>query len=497
LLAAACGSQDLPAQSQLVFVSGAVSFPPACTAGQTDPVLVGPVFEGGHLETVSLFEGSAVEPMIAADPLDALHLCGVWQQGRYSNHGSAALLTACTFDGGRTWTHSSVPYSSCTGGTLQRASDPWITFAPDGTVHQIGLTFNSTDATTKIMASRSTDRGHTWSAPIALQSDTSSDFAMDKETITADPNDPNLVYAVWDRLDYRLDVGPTWFARSKDGGITWEPARTIYTPGTDRQSVGNQIVVLPGGRLVNVFAESSMSEVSTLAMQAMVSDDRGVTWSTPIAMGASVPKLLLVSRFQEPVRSGDVLPTVAVDASTGQLYAAWEDAIPSRLVPAGSLEGIYLTRSDDGGATWSKAVVVNGDPNVPAFTPALSAANGQVAVSYYDLRDDIGELFRIRVASWLATSTDSGATFADARLSQPFALDSSPVVGGFFLGDYMGLTHVGSAFLPFFVVTAGDHSDVVFRPAVGPPALKSAPVASTGLSSWLGAARERLRVGTR
>jgi hypothetical protein len=108
---------------------------------------------------------------------------------------------------------------------------------------------------------------------------------------------------------------------------------------------------------------------------------------------------------------------------------------------------------------------------VQAFTPVVSAAGGIVAVSYYDLRDDIGEPDRLRVAHWLATSADSGATFTDERVSQPFDLrvapdETLPGEDGYFLGDYMGLAHAGGAFLPLFIVTGAENrSDVVFRPA--------------------------------
>ena len=37
--------------------------------------------------------------------------------------------------------------------------------------------------------------------------------------------------------------------------MTWEPARSIYDPGQNDQTIGNQIVVLPDGTLVDLFAE--------------------------------------------------------------------------------------------------------------------------------------------------------------------------------------------------------------------------------------------------
>lgn len=135
-----------------------------------------------------------------------------------------------------------------------------------------------------------------------------------------------------------------------------------------------------------------------------------------------------------------------------------------------------MSRSTDGGITWSEWVRVSsaippapGSPPLQAFTPAVRAAGGIVAVSYYDTRDDFGEPDRLRVAHWLATSTD-GATFTDARMSEPFNLRAAAIGERYFLGDYMGLAASAGRFLPFFVVSGiEDRSDVVFRPADSMP----------------------------
>jgi hypothetical protein len=477
----ACGKSEepLPAQTNLVFVTDETPLPASCGVGQPG----------------TLYSGMAVEPMVAIDPGDQLHICGAWQQDRFSNSGAAALLSACSFDGGHTWTRSALPYTGCMGGTYQRASDPWISIAPDGTVHQVALAFNMTDYSRTILASRSTDGGRTWSTPVALQADTSAQFAMDKETITADPNDSHYVYAVWDRFDGPTNPpdatthAPTWFARSTDGGLTWETARIIYDPGAGFQTVGNQIVVLPGGRLINAFTFTSVSDNATdFEQRVQVSDDHGLTWSTPITVNTMLANGVIdPKQGNGPVRTGDVLASIAVDASTGQVYAAWED---SRLA-SGAMDSagdtVILSRSDDGGATWTTPVVVNGHTSAQAFTPAVSAANGVVAVSYYDTRDDIGEPDRLRVSRWLATSTDSGASFADARVSEPFDLQMAPKDDGYFLGDYMGIAHAGGAFLPFFIVTTpGNRTDVVFRPADEPPltALQGPTVAQRASALW-------------
>jgi len=66
---------------------------------------------------------------------------------------------------------------------------------------------------------------------------------------------PNLAYAIWDRLEFPNENaagqagehaigfrGPTWFARTTNGGASWEPARQIFDPGQVNQTIGNQIV---------------------------------------------------------------------------------------------------------------------------------------------------------------------------------------------------------------------------------------------------------------
>ena len=80
--------------------------------------------------------------------------------------------------------------------------------------------------------------------------------------------------------------GPAWFARSTDGGETWEPARPIFDPGGNAQTIGNQIVVLPDGTLINGFiriqnATAPLVRDERLRIAVMRSPDRGLTWSAP------------------------------------------------------------------------------------------------------------------------------------------------------------------------------------------------------------------------
>src|SRR5205823_10510484 len=125
------------------------------------------------------------------------------------------------------------------------------------------------------------------------------------------------------------------------------------------------------------------------------------------------------------IRSGDIVPDIAVDDSSGAIYVTWEDARFS----GGKKEGIAIAKSIDGGLNWSAPVRVNGVTTTPAFTPAIAVAQGGiVGVSYYDLRnDDPGDNSHLLATRWLATSHDGGATFQDTALSSTFDIHNAPV----------------------------------------------------------------------
>ena len=457
-----CGDDLYDPFTQLVRVSGHSPLDTGCTAGQ----------EGMNFGSVE------VEPSVAVDPTHPEHLVGVWQQDRWSNGGASGIGAAASFDGGATWAASTPRFGRCSGGTAangadhDRATDPWVAITADGTVFQVALVFDSTSPRNALVASRSSDGGLTWSDPTVLRADNDPDVFNDKDALTADPTDPGRVYAVWDRLTgltHPTDpsaTGPTWFARTTAG--VWEPARAIFDPGSNAQTIGNVIAILPDGMLIDAFdLITNASSNAPIHMLAVIrSADHGLTWSaatviSPMMRGVGV---------QDPnnhvvIRSGTDLPQIAVDRTRGTIYLVWQDA-PSADSPA----AVLLVSSIDGGVSWSPPSLVNGAREAAAFTPSVAvAADGTVGVTYYDVRDARRtDPDTFRVTPWLATSRDRGQTWSDEALSQPFDLRPALLQNFYFLGDYQGLVAVGNEFVPFFVAANqddGNRTDVFVRTA--------------------------------
>jgi Neuraminidase (sialidase) len=271
----------------------------------------------------------------------------------------------------------------------------------------------------------------------------------DKDAITADATDPRFVYAVWDRLDADTH-GPSYFNRTVDGGATWEIAREIYEPGPDRQTINNQVVVLPDGTLVDFFTQlnATPNQPTSAQLSLVRSMDKGVTWSAPIVLSPSLAIGTHDPDTNQNIRDAAGLGSFAVGPH-GELVAAWQDARFSN----GQRDGIAFSRSTDGGLTWSAPVQINAVTATQAFLPAVTVrSDGTIGVMYYDLRNNTADPAALPTDIWLTRSSD-GVTWRETHVSGPFDLSVAPVDDGLFVGDYQALTSIGAVFVPFYVQT--------------------------------------------
>jgi hypothetical protein len=480
----------------LVQVSGASPIPAGCIGDSDAPAT-----------SVNVYN-SEVEPWLAVDPSNPMHMVGAWQQDRWNDGGARGLVTAASFDGGATWTIQQITKSStCTGGNgngggYERASDPWVAIAPDGTTYLMSLSVDTNPGgfgihPNAMLVMRSPNGGLTWGDPTTLRRDTRESALNDKNSMTADPTDADFAYAVWDRLvgppgepvspvafeHAIVGRGPTWFSRTTDGGDSWEDARIIYEPGTNNQTIGNQVVVTASGDLVDAFDQiqtfSNSHKARGFSVAVIRSGNKGETWSkkaTIVDHHFTFQGLVIDPDDPSPntqrVRTGDILPEVAADPNSEAIYLVWQDM---RFGPRSS---VAFSQSLDGGRTWSPTVKINQTPDLPgdlndqAFTPVVRVADdGTVTVTYYDFRNNtpdpslLTDAWAIHCHSATADCSDPASWTDEVRLTDPsFDMKQAPFARGNFVGDYEGLGTDGTNFFPFWSMPGpGDPANIYVR----------------------------------
>jgi hypothetical protein len=510
----------------LAVPAGGAELDPLETISGPSP-FAGCTADGFKQQEGTLFPQTEIEPWVAANPASEGNLIAGWQQDRWSNGGARGLASAYSKDGGETWKTIVPPkISACAGGTYKRASDPWVSFAPDGTAYFMSLVFDpdlpsGAFGPNGMTVSRSTDGGKTWGPPIALVEEGAGQVLHDKNSLTADPTDARYAYAVWDRLrDFTLPggrgqaaravglrvkttagdgvvaarerarllrqraksgerqptevffEGPAVLSRTTDGGRTWSPVEVIYDPGPNAQTIANQIVVTPDGGVLDFFTEILPNGGTRIGL--IRSTDKGATFGPPsypttiaTTFGAVTPDA------QELIRDGAILFDAAVDPQSGNLYLVWQD------VRFNAVDQTAFAMSTDGGATWSSPARIDKTPpsdndlREQAIIPSIEVGpGGTLAVTYYNFRFD-NDTGREDTDHWAILCdpaaddcSDPSSWSDELRLTEKsFNYLKAPNANGLFLGDYMGLVATSDKVLPVFgIVNGRERTGIVTRP---------------------------------
>jgi hypothetical protein len=414
------------------------------------------------------FPDAEVEPWISVNPKNPNNIVGAWQQDRWSNGGARGLVAGFSLNGGKSWSESTLPFSQCAPGGLpfERASDPWVSFGPDGTAYASAISFNRTNNKNAVAAATSTNGGKTWSNPVTLVAFTTNggQFSTDKNSTTADPVKAGTAYTVWDTLVAPTDNpddnphaaafnGDAFLSKTTDGGQSWSTPLDIVHTSQNTQTIGNQIVVDPRNGTLYDFFDLILHPTGRQFNVAFVkSTDGGTTWTQPQIISELGTAFVTDPNTGQAIRTGDIIPEPAIDPATGQLYVVWQDARFTN----GRFDEVAFSTSIDGGATWSSPIQVNTNTpgNRPGFTPSIHVNSaGAVGVTFYDFRNLAAQTTTLPTDYWQVTSTDRGATFGnEVHLAGSFDMLTAPLTTtGFFVGDYEGLTNLGTTFEPFFV----------------------------------------------
>lgn len=285
----------------------------------------------------------------------------------------------------------------------------------------------------RIVCQKTVDDGTTWDP--GTYTGLNGTKAQDKQWAAIDRNN-NYIYLTWTQFDEygsvsAQDSSVILFSHSEDGGATWSnPVRINEVAGdcedSDNTVEGAVPAVGPNGEVYVAWSgpEGLMFDRST---------DQGNTWLTNDIFVDSIPGGW--DQIIPGVNRANGLPVVSCDLSGGPnhgtIYINWTDQ-------RNGLNDIdvWLTKSTDGGNTWSAPARVNDDPpgNFQFFTwMTVDQANGDLYFVFYDRRNHPSS-FATDV--YMARSTDGGNTFTNFKISDtPFSPDALV-----FLGDYNNIT---------------------------------------------------------
>ncbi len=232
-------------------------------------------------------------------------------------------------------------------------------------------------------------------------------------------------------------------------GVSWTAIAPVSpTPSSNHFHQGADTRVGPNGEVYVVWANSSLNFPYTEdSLGFAKSTNGGVSWTISRNNAANVNGNRTFNMMNNIRVAG--FPRIDVDRTCGP-RAGWIYVVFGEKNPgvAGDISDITLYKSTDGGTTWSSGVRVNQDAFGNGRKQYMAAVrvdeSGGVNVVYYDTRNtptnDSSEV-------WLSRSTDGGVTFTDLKVGDKFrhAPTGVPGVNTQYAGDYIGIT---SALVP-------------------------------------------------
>lgn len=386
------------------------------------------------------------EPHIARSTENPDLLLATFQEGRFaSGGGSADCGYALSRDGGFTWTRALIPQlTTASGGLYRRATDPVAGIGPQGDLYLTTLgslddAFGSVD----LVVCRSMDGGANWSAPVVAFHQTNAQAAPDKNWLAINDYSgaANLgrLVATWTNFTSTTAGAATGnnllAAVSDDRGATWSAPIAITPAGSLNQ--GSQPLFLPDGSLDVIYVTfPNLATSLTFSIQCKRSIDGGLSY--PAGATTIVSN---VAGYNDPdLRNGLFLPSATVARTTGEIFVTYVTVV------AGTPR-VMVTKSSDQGATWTTPVVASDNPTRSAVdNPAIAVTpDGQtVSVLFLDKRNSpvTPDGHAYFIDHYAAQSFDGGATWQpNLRLSELTSdVRYAPLTSeGYMLGDYLAI----------------------------------------------------------
>ncbi len=294
----------------------------------------------------------------------------------------------------------------------------------------------------RIVCQRTNDMGNIWTPGSGIGHVPGK--AQDKEWAVTNPYN-NEIYVTWTQFDVYGSGDPAdstiiRFSKSADMGDTWsEPVRLSKTAGdcidSDNTVEGAVPAVGPEGQIYCswagpagiVFDRSLDGGATWLENDIFVADQVG-GWDQQIP----------------GIYRCNGMPVTDCDRSNGPnrgtIYITYADQLNGL-----TDTDIWLTKSTDGGNTWSEPKRVNDDaPGRQQFFPWMTVdqTTGKIWFVFYDRRNHSD----LATDVYIAVSGDGGETFINFKVSEePFIPNQS-----IFFGDYTNISATNNIIRPIW-----------------------------------------------
>ena len=443
----------------VLFVCGAVAFVFAVVAASASAAVPLTRLSSDPFTNASSQHRTEVEP----DSFSfGSTIVSAFQVGRFFDGGASDIGFAVSNDGGATWQNGFL--SGITkfrgGGPFDRASDPSVTFdARHGVwlISSLVLRETPSPVGVGVVVSRSTDGGHSWTAPDMV---TGSGIA-DKNWIVCDNNAASAFFgrcsSEWDQPSSGDLIR---MSTSTNGGLSWS---TALTSADGAHGLGGQPVVQANGTVIVSYATASFASIRSFR-----SVDGGASWRVSVQISAVTA---------HPVAGGlrsPPLPSAEVDGA-GKVYVVWQ-ACRFRANCA-SNDVVVSTTTPTSYPTWAPVVRVPIDATtstVDHFIPVLAVdratagATAHLGLAYYFYPNATCSFSTCQLDVGYVFSNNGATTWsAPSTLTGPMALAWLPSTSqGRMVGDYISSSFSNGGVRPLFAVasapSAGLFNEAIF-----------------------------------
>lgn len=352
---------------------------------------------------VTAMPGNEAEHAIAANPTNASNVVAMSTLPDVV----AGLAVGVSFNGGRTWARRVI---GAAGGPLgEICCDEQLAWDRFGNLWMVYLV----NTNGNILVALSTDGGRS--------------FTKVEELVTTFGDQPSIAVgpnSVWvSYTDFPGTIVKAFGAPVTGPGQFGSFTAPERVPTSNGKGDYGDTAVGPNGQVLVTYQDKTGGQHGSRIYTALDPDGLGPA-------GFNDPRFLARSEVggfdyipAQPNRSVDAEASLAWDRSggahNGRVYEIWTQETPDE---SDNMD-IMLQYSDDNGTTWSPAVRLNDDNTVNSqYNPAiaLDQTTGNVAVSWYDTRNDLGaggsgdtdgipnDDFQI----WATDSTNGGVSFA-------------------------------------------------------------------------------------